>query len=556
MTSKLRNLLSLGRAAAKAGAWLSFLDFLVYRSPLGLRWARWKGDDFHRSTLFWFKEDGRVHTRAVFLLPRLLMSYPELERVDLVFEFYSPEGTLVLRRSLKDVEVKAPWVLDSKNLPADFRLPLPFEGSLLVKQKLRMDERRIFKKQGLFAATHTYLDYYSEGSFITTLHDYSAFLPDQGIQEASLGMIPAYCDEGYETFLVFHAARAGSGKRDLEVVLLNADGGKRVRRFPGLKPFAMKKVFISRLFPGAGEFLKGGMGQVVVRGIFRQVLRRLAYGIHDKRENTFSLDHCYYSVLPNRTYLPAVGRRRIRKGWFNPFFVIEDEMRSTSAILFQSAAEERGKEVDLLVYDAAGRLLFHEAPFVHLRGDRVCRISMRERLEKNRVPLPFKGHAELLYHEDAGRDFYEKELDVCMEYRSCGKPATVIFSAELWNPPYEIQNPSYRSVSRVLCNDTHTTYLAISNCSYDYDYRLEVPFTLSLIAGDKILEKKECRIGPNGTLFKPVEECFPEAKALLKTAGGVGLVTTTDIPASCLTHLFFTEDRKSRAFSVEHSLDV
>ena len=71
-----------------------------------------------------------------------------------------------------------------------------------------------------------------------------------------------------------------------------------------------------------------------------------------------------------------------------------------------------------------------------------------------------------------------------------------------------------------------------------------------------MLASQKFSIGPNATRLLTVDEIFADARAMLEPFGGVGYTATTDINASSLTHLFFTQDRKSGALSVEHSLDA
>ncbi|GEM_PF-6015333 len=552
---KARHFLFLAALALKAGAPLDFINFLIYRTPWGLAWARLLGHRFHRSTFVWFRK-GDANTRVTLLLPRLKMQYPALRSIELELDLYSRDGRPVKKWRIPELSLEKPFVLDAGRLPVEFRVDGPFEGSLLIRQRLHLPDKDVLRGKALFSSMHTYIDYYSEGAFVTTLHDYSAFLPDQGISYAKLGMIPAYCDSRRETFLIFHAANAGIGGRDLEVRLYNAAGACLQTRLAAMKPFSVRKTTLSEFFPDAPSFLGGEAGQVVVQGLFRAVLRRIAYGIEDKASKTFSLDHCYYHGVEKPTFISAEQRERVPKGWSNPFFVIEDEHLSTSALLFQSAEDPVEKHVDVLVYDAQGKCVARVSPFARLKGNAVKRISIRDLLGPG-FSLPFMGHAEVLYHKEPNARRYPKELDLYVEYNSGGRLATVIFGADAWNSSKAIQNKSYRSCCRIVCDARHTTYVAISNCSHDYNYSLNVFFTLSLcIEEGQVLESKKMNIAPNATLFLPVEELFPRAAELLGDNQGVGILTTTDINCACLTHVFLTQDRVSKALSVEHSLDV
>jgi hypothetical protein len=552
---KLKQFSALLRTAWRTGAWPSFFDELAYRSPWGLRWARSRGHRFHCSTLLWFVDDGAVHTRTALLLPRLKSRFPALETIDMDFEFFDAAGRPVLKKKIEKLGLGEIFVLDSRNPPAWLALPKPFEGSLLIKQTLHHPEAAIVKKQGLFSATHTYIDYYADGKFVTTLHDYNAFLPDQCLRTSSLGMIPAYCDDAKETFLLFNAAAAGIGKKDLRVYLSNANHETLVRRLPAVPSFGVRRVPVSGLFPEARTFLGGQTGQVVVRGAFRQTLTRIAYGVTDRKSGSFSLDHCFYDEEPASRHISYERRSKLPKGHFNPFFVVEDGPMTTSAILF-SAAEEAGKKVDLLVYAADGRLVVDEKSFVNLKGTSVGRIDFKEVLKAQGVPMPFVGHAELLHHAEPATARYPTDLPVCIEYASGEKLAHVIFGADLWNPPNAIPNKNYRSVNRVICDDIQTTYVAISNCCYDYQGGKEAELTLSLIAAGVPAAEVRLRIPPNGTIFKAVDALFPAARQILSASGGAGLTLTTDINCHVLTHLFLTQDRASRAVSVEHSLTL
>ncbi len=555
-SSKVGKALEIFQIAAERRALGELPEYVLYHTPFRRRWADLRGNRFHRSAIAWFAESAEIHTRLVFLLPRLKLDYPSLRSIDMEFEFYSENGRQLAALRRENVPLDAPLALESRSLPAGLKVPAPFSGSLWVKERLHLDEEAIFRRDGLFGSTHTYLDYYRDGDFIATLHDYCAYLPDQGLQTASLGMIPAYADAEKETFLLFHAAKNGIGAKDLEVVLVNAEGKRRSAPLGRLAPYSMRRVLLSELFGDAEKFLDGKTGQVMIRGLFRCLLRRTAYGVQEKPLGAFSLDHCYYSVLEKPSFYPGTERERIPKGWFNPFFVIQDGDYSTSAILFHAAEDKNSKTYDLLVYDAAGKLALRRSSALAVSGDAVRRIDFGPLLAEEGIAAPFVGHAEILYHAEPGKAYYERDLDIGVEYRARGHFAHIIFGADVWNSPRAVTNRNYKSACRVVCDERHTTLLAISNCSFDYKYSLEVPFTLSLVGGDRVLASKTFSLGPNATFFKSIEEIFPDAPKLLAPFGGIGYTTTTDINASSLTHLFFTRDRKSGALSVEHSLDV
>lgn len=554
MIRKLRSFIGLFSAAVRAGALGSFLATLPYRF-WGRAWAGRLGYRFHRSTMLWFVEDGSTHTRAALLLPRLKVDFEGVRAVDLEFRLFGKNGATVLRKKLESVGLEEVFVVDSRRPPEWLVFPKPFEGTLLVELTLRCPESEIAKRPGLFSATHTYIDYYSEGRFVATLHDYSAFLPDQ-FQRADLGMIPAYCDPAKETFVIVHSAEAGIGSRDLRVLLKNSAGETRAAALPALKPFSVRRIFVSDLFPDAAAFLDGKTGQVTIEGVFRQILTRVAYGVADRIGGGFSLDHCFYHSQALKHRLSKAGRQKIPKGHFNPFFVIDDGDLATSALLFDSAEGVDGRPVDLLIYDAQGRLVVSEAPFVQLQRDRVCRVDVRDILRKNGVAGTFTGHAELLYHASPEWESYPTDLAVCVEYVSGGKFASVIFGAGLWNPPEPSSNRNYRSINRVICDDAQTTYIAISNCCYDYDRCKEAELTLSLVARGAPAAHVRLSIPPNGTVFRAVDDLFPAAKEILAASGGAGLTLTSDINCLVLTHLFLTQDRASKAVSAEHSLDL
>ena len=542
-------------AAVSAGALGTFLDFLAYR-VLGVRWARWKGHDFHRSSLFWFKEGDGIHTRAVFLLPRLRAEYPELKTLDIRLEFYDESGKPVATKEFKRLDVSRFFCIESDRLPAGFDIPKPFSGTLLVKQTLNLDDRTVFRKQGLFHSTHTYLDYFAEGRFVTSLHDYSAYLPDQGVNGVALGMIPAYCDRDRETFLIFHAVKPGIGPKDLRVTLYNQRGEKRTAFFPGLGPFAMRRVPLSELFPDAVSFLVGQVGQVQVRGFLRQLLRRIAFGVQQRNDVSFSLDHCFYSDFETPPPITAQARTKMPKGSFSPFLIVENDRVTSSAIVYHSENEPE-RTFDVLVYDEPGKCVLRSPREVHSSGNRVRRVDFRTLLEDHGVPVPFVGHAELVFHDDGRSPFHQTWIEHHVEYSVDGKLAHVIHGAEFWNSSERKPNPDYRSGNRIICNAAQTTYLAISNCSYDYDYDLEVHFRLNLLAGDgRVVASGRFKIGPHATIFKPIEYFFPNAAELLKSSNGVGVSVTTEINCDYLTHAFLTQDRRSGVLSVEHSLSM
>ncbi len=486
------------------------------------------------------------------------------ETVDLDLTFYTAEGDPMITWQLKEVPCTNPFVLDSKKLPKEFQIQKPFNGTLLMKIWINLPDKEVIKKQrGLFSSTRTFIDFYREGDFVTSTHDYCQYLPDQGINPSTSGMIPAYCNGTSETFIVIHATKPGIGPRDLQVTLYNEQGNEKRVPLPPFKPFSMRRIMISELFPDAEIFLGGRLGQVEIEGNFPQIMKRIAYGIQNKQTGTFSFDHAFHVVDSQMTVegsirvpMTAEQRERWPKGWFTPFFVIETEQVSSSAILFHSVRDILPKHIDLLLYDMEGKRLKEIPSYAYLSKNEVKRVDVRELLLQHGIPLPFIGMVELIYHKDPSYKYYSRVLDVCVEYNTKGRFGSVIYGSELWNGPKAIQNNKYHSCSRIVCNEAQTTYLAISNCGYTYDYSLSTRFTLNLCSKGGIKRKATGILGPNATIFKAIDEFFPDAQELLAGTQGVGYSLTTDIDCSYLVHQFMTQDRKSGVFAVEHNINV
>ncbi|MBI4041880.1 MAG: hypothetical protein HY391_00225, partial [Deltaproteobacteria bacterium] len=495
-----------------------------------------------------------------------LFEFPDIKTIDLSFELYDDKGRLVKEWEDPKVSVGRPYLIDSRHFqesffsPKNYHIPTPFSGSLLIKQKINdLSDAQIFNKLGgFFASASNYIDYYQEGSFVTTLHDYSAYLPDQGMNRACLGLIPAFCDEERETFFIVHAAKAGIGRRDLKIFLYNAKGEKRITPLPPLPPFGLHKIHLSTLVSDAKEFLGGKSGQIEIEGIFRQLMTRIAYGVHQKASGAFSLDHCYYSRLKDAHPLSAVQREKVKKGYFNPFLILENEQVTTSVTLFQSEHEPWKKCLDLLIYDEGGKCVFVKPLVLEMQGNRVETIEMGKVLQGAGISLPFVGHGEVLRHLDSEQKDYSRDLDLYLEFRQKNSLANVIFGSKVWNPPEEIGNKSslISYGCRVICDEIHTTYLGISNCSYDYDYHLDVQFHLDLVVNGAVAARSTLSIGPECTLFKSVEEYFPKAKEELSRSGGVGLLSYTILNSNYLVTVFLTQDRKSEALSLEHTVQT
>ncbi len=556
MINRFKKFSFLLKQAFRAKAFLTFLDFIIYRTPFAYRWSRLCGYDFHKSTIVWIKEEKGVHTRLTLLLPRFMFELPQMKTLDMEFELYRDNGEFVKKWEIKNISVEKEFVLDSKHYPD---IPRPFYGSLWIKQRLHVDEPLFFKwAKGLFSVANTYVEYYSEGSFITVTHDYSAFLPDQGIHFKPVGLIPAYCDDECETHFVIHAAKGGIKAADIEVTLFNKRGEEQMVRLPALKPFAMRRVFISELFPNAKEFLKEGVGQLELKGIFRHLFARVAYGVVNKKTESFSFDHCFYSVFKH-AYISNEDRRRFPKGYFNPFFILEDGGISTSIILFHKSEYPYEKNIDLLVYDEKGSCIIRLPSYLCLRGNATEKINLKPILEKFGISGRFMGHGEILYHQSLKYTSYPNYLDIIAEYRSGDHFANVVFGSKLWNKADELDlkpRDLHGFGCRVVCNDAQTTYLAISNCSHDYNYRLNVRFDLDLIVNGQVVEHRTMSIQPEGTLYHSVEEFFPNARKHLERSGGIGILSYTILNSSLLATAFLTVDRKSRALSIEHTLEV
>lgn len=548
--------LFLFREVFRIRAFLTFLDFLIYRTPLGYRWSRLCGYDFHKSTIIWINEQNGIHTRLTLLLPRFLYEFPGMKTLDLEFELYDLDGHCLSRWEVKNVTVYKEWGLDTK---VDPHIPRSFEGSLLIKQRLHLEDQKFIKAAGgLFSVANTYIEYYKEGSFITVTHDYSAFLPDQGIHFKPVGMIPAYCDDLRETHVILHAAKGGIKKRDIQVTLFNKQGDSLTVPFPPLKPHATKRFLVSEFFPTAGEFLNDEVGQVELKGNFRYLFARAAYGFVHKKSGTFSFDHCFYSVFKH-SYIADSERNRFQKGFFNPFFVLEDDRTSTSIALFHKSEYPYDKEIDLLVYDEGGKCVAELPSYRLLRGDTTERIEIGPILKQHGISGNFLGHAEVLYHRSSRYPLYPNYLDLIVEYQRGEAFAHVLFGSKLWNSSQPLalasdQRPTFGC--RVVCNEVQTTYIAISNCSHDYRYPLEVHFTVNLIVHGKVVESRRHSIRPEATLYRSIEDFFPDAEKRLLASQGSGLFSYTIHNSSLLATIFLTVDRVSQSLSVEHTLEV
>ena len=549
------------RLAYETRSFITFLNFLIFKSPIKRVWAWILGYRFHKSTLIWFISGNGIRTRLTLMLPRLCNDLPDLKKVDLAFKIFNEQGRLVKAWGHKDVLVDCPYVIDSKNFeptfqtPKNYHLPVPFEGSILVTQTLHYpDKKRLYEKNGgLFASAGTYIDYFKAGSFITTLHDYCAYLPDQGLHFKHIGMIPAYENEKEETFLIFHAAGAGIKKRDLTVEVVNAAGEKKQTRLQSMKPFSLRKIFISELFPDISTFLGGRLGQVRVRGNFRCMIGRIAYGIYQKKTKTFSLDHCYYAQIEKKTYLSTDQQKKIKKGFFNPFIVLDNDQTNMSIILFHNE-QDQPHDLDILLYDERGKCILKKERFIHVEKNNVKVIRLRELLQEAKISGAFMGHGEILYSSHQHK--MRTDLDLYLEIRKGETVANVIFGAKAWNPPRAVVKPEHGADfgCRMVCDDTHTTYFGISNCSHDYHYNVEVHFDLHLIAGGRIIETLPMTIGPEATLYQSIEVFFPHVKEQLKPFEGVGLLSYHLKNANYLVTVFLTEDRKTQALSLEHTL--
>ena len=555
---KIKSFLKACQIALKTNSYGELANFLIYRSSFGRLWARFNGYFFHQSTVIWFQDSGKVHSRITLLLNRLKREFPQLQTVNLDLEFYADNGTLISQWQQKQIPCTRPFVLDSKELPSQFSIPKPFNGTLFVKLWLNLPDRDVVNRKGLFASARSFIDYYEEGNFITTLHDYCQYVPDQGINYCCSGMIPAYCNPDAETFILIHATKPGIKTGELEAILYNNQGGEKRVTLSSFQPFQMRQIMISELFPDAHEFLGSDLGQIEVEGNFPQVMKRIAYGVRDKHSNAFSFDHAIYTIEPkiggSGVILNFAQRKKMPKGWFNPFFVIENEFVTTSALLFHHKKEPMPKHVDILIYDDTGKLIVNAPSYALLNQTKVIRIGVRELLAKHGISSPFMGHGEAIYHQDSAYKRYSTTLELCVEYVSSGRFNSVIYGSEPWNGPRAFANKHHLSGSRVVCNEAQTTYMAISNCSYDYDYDLTACFTLNLLVGGEIKRRKSFTLAPNATFFKAVDEIFPDACELFLDYQGIGYLVTSDLNCSYLTHAFLDQDRKSKVFSVEHSL--
>ena len=529
------------------GSFLEFFDWLLYRI-FARKWGWFKGYSFHRSTLCWIVEDGEVHTRCSFLLPRLKEQFPSQKTVTLEFEIHDQDGKRFYHWVEKNLSTAKPYVFDSKTLRG------PVNGSLLVKQYLSVSDRVFHREVGQdFAPTHTYIDYYKEGSFISTVHDYSAFLPDQVFQRSHVGMIPVCYTEQHETFIVLLSAASAVKKGDLTANLYNHKGESQSQVITPMNAFSTRKILISDLFQNVSEFLDDKVGQLVVEGIFRQVLTRIGYGLESKIDGSFSLDHCYYSYLDNDT-TALKNSVKIEKGTFNPFLILGDSETSTSIVLFHHETEEQAKIFDLNIYDKHGKRIIQYSPYVSLSGNQTCKVDFNSLLLKNNIALPFLGHGEMLYHNAGSKPL--RALDLHLEVKRKNHIANVTFGAKIWNPPRPVRKTKRDIIygCRVICDKSYTTNFAITNCSYSPSYAQSVDFELALLADGQIVDRGIFSIGPEATLYEPIEYFFPNAQKHLSPFNGIGLLSYWVMNSNYLVTVFLTEDRKSKNFSLEHTL--
>ena len=102
---------------------------------------------------------------------------------------------------------------------------------------------------------------------------------------------------------------------------------------------------------------------------------------------------------------------------------------------------------------------------------------------------------------------------------------------------------------RVLCDDRFRSYVAITNSGVPLDYDRDASYTVRLInvAGEELT----CTgtVGPNATVFEPIDRFFPDAREHM--AGGTAAVVIVESPAD-LALMHFTRHQVSGVWSAEH----
>jgi len=395
-----------------------------------------------------------------------------------------------------------------------------------------------------YSRMYTLVDWYSDTGEICTLHNDQSIVGEPEAQRFTEIVI----DENAEqtNYLVFLGGEktVPSGSLELEVRNVNGEYQREIYNRE-ISPFSVNKVYFRDLFDDLEEFSCGK--HLSVGGSFNSAdtFLRPYVMTQSRRLSGYHGGNYYDSHGPQALKYQFLGN-----GEVNPMAVLHNEEVATCINIFNSHGTlEKDFWIDAELYDQEGMLVCEKKRWVRAERNACHRGEVAELLPPG--VTNFAGHIALRFAPEK-TEVYPFRVQALFEYRTNVNTSRVMVWSDEWNSEERRKRFGTvlkRKYFRVWHCPEFISYVSMYNCGVEKPYTLEAAFTLTLVneTGDKLIY--EGTLPPNGTLFRRVDELFPDISAFLGDNRYAMLYSES---AFDLAHVQFTRHMSSGVWAAEH----
>lgn len=311
---------------------------------------------------------------------------------------------------------------------------------------------------------------------------------------------------------------------------------------PSMAPFSWHRIDIEKV---CGSIPKDQNLQVIGRFDSRDFECR-PYVIHQRQDD--------FDAYHGGDRYPFMGDgvseeefKSLDQGEMNPMALIFNPQIQTRAFLFHShGSNHRDFDIDARIFRFDGQLIIDKKRVARVKWQKMIELDIRQLLPD----LSFIGHIEFRFSNGQGQ--VPKRLQALMEYATRKDTSHIMAWSDRWNTGGE--SHIKRATYRVFENSVRETWICITHCSnYKNDQSVgQLEIQLINFAGSKQVVNQS--FGPRETLFLPLSELFPLAKAHLESSYGVGVVQVQSTRDFAI--LQFTRSKKGDRWSAEHFMSI
>ncbi|MBT8484122.1 MAG: hypothetical protein KJO43_00995 [Phycisphaerae bacterium] len=490
--------------------------------------------------LFWWRETPRLHTLVTIYPPG--MTNGTLPPVSLTCALFDADGTPAGQWN-EPVESNRPVVIDSARIAAERDVPEDGTLAVIVVPRTRVRPRDI-----TYSRLYSLIDWYSDEGELVSLHN------DQSLRDSTEPIefteIVFRETDDEQTFLLVLAGDQPQPAGCLTLEAKNHAGATLTGTYPEpMTPFSRHRIDLAELMPDLVRFCGGRPASLA--GTFAccgQFTRPYVMSETTRLNGYHGGDRYQWEPFPRQRYTELGGR-----GQVNPMAVLNTSEVRTTVNLFNTHGHlEEDCWVDAYLYDADGTLAAFREKWLCATRHELARGEVEDLL-----PPPdteFVGHIALCYHDD-GRHEFPGTVQALMEYRTTQNTARVMAWADEWNSRERLERApvTLAAYYRVLCDDRFRSYLAITNSGLALDYDRTADYTIRLcnVAGDELVATG--RVGPQATVFAPIDELFPDVRAFLGEAPAAVVVVESTLD---LALMHFTRHQRSGVWAAEHFMSI